>query len=267
MFDYATQFLRLKLFTIQGMQLPPPYGGSGRQVAIDLDPFKLASKQLSPQDVVNAILASNVILPAGISRMGGHEYDVSINGSPVDYAAFNRVPIKVVNGATVYVGDVAHAHDGYGNLFNTVHVNGRRAVYLAILKKSNASTLAIVDATRDMLPSLKAAAPEGPRAEAGFRPIHLRARGHQRRVARIPDFSRAGGVDGVRLSGQLAQRDHRLHVHPPRGVVQRDRAIAIRDDLESDDPRRPRALDRHVGRRRDGRGGEHPTATGCTKSD
>ncbi|MEI9938459.1 MAG: efflux RND transporter permease subunit [Pseudomonadota bacterium] len=161
MFDYATQFLRLKLFTIEGMQLPPPYGGSGRQVAIDLDPFKLASKQLSPQDVVNAILASNVILPAGISRMGGHEYDISINGSPVDYASFNRVPVKVVNGRTVYVGDVAHAHDGYGNLFNTVHVNGRRAVYLAVLKKSNASTLAIVDATRDMLPSLKAAAPEG----------------------------------------------------------------------------------------------------------
>ena len=161
MFDYATQFLRLKLFTIQGMQLPPPYGGSGRQVSIDLDPFRLASKQLSPQDVVNAILDSNVILPAGVSRMGGREYDVGVNGSPIDYDAFNRIPIKVVNGATVYVGDVAHAHDGYGNLFNTVHVNGRRAVYMAILKKSNASTLAIVDATREMLPSLKAAAPEG----------------------------------------------------------------------------------------------------------
>ncbi len=168
MFDYATQFMRLKLFTIEGMQLPPPYGGSGRQVAIDLDPFKLASKQLSPQDVVTAILNSNVILPAGVSRMGGREYDIGINSSPVDYDAFNRVPIKVVNGATVYVGDVAHAHDGYGNLFNTVHVNGRRAVYLAVLKKSNASTLAIVDATRDMLPSLKAAAPEGVELKLDF---------------------------------------------------------------------------------------------------
>jgi multidrug efflux pump subunit AcrB len=161
MFDYATQFMRLKLFTIEGMQLPPPYGGSGRLVAIDLDPFKLGAKQLSPQDVVNAILNSNVILPAGISRMGEREYDISINSSPIDYDAFNRIPIKVVAGATVYLGDVAHAHDGYGNLFNTVHVNGRRAVYMAILKKSNASTLAIVDATREMLPALKAAAPDG----------------------------------------------------------------------------------------------------------
>src|SRR5207302_1092118 len=64
-FDYAQNFLRLRLFTIPGLQTPPPYGGSVKQVSIDIDPAKLAAKQLAPQDVVQAVLTSNVILPAG----------------------------------------------------------------------------------------------------------------------------------------------------------------------------------------------------------
>ncbi|WP_163865069.1 efflux RND transporter permease subunit [Myxococcus eversor] len=160
-FDYAQNFLRLRLFTIPGLQVPPPYGGATRQVSIDIDPVKLATKGLSPQDVVDAVLTSNVILPAGSARIGKRQFDVLLNSSPSSYEDFNRIPIKLVDGAIVYLGDVALAHSGYAVQENVVRVNGRRATYLAILKKSTASTLVVVDSVREMLPALKAAAPQG----------------------------------------------------------------------------------------------------------
>jgi multidrug efflux pump subunit AcrB len=161
LFDYGSNFLRIRLFTIQGLATPAPYGGKQRQVMVDVDPTRAAANGLSPQDVVNAILAQNVILPAGSARMGHTDYDVMINGSPTTTEDFNALPVKVVNGATVYLGDVASVHDGFAVQQNVVRVDGKRATYLAILKKEDASTLAVVDATRDMLPVLKAAAPQG----------------------------------------------------------------------------------------------------------
>ena len=161
LFDYGLNFLRLRLFTVPGLSTPAPYGGKQRQVMVEVDPAKTAAKGLSPQDVVNALLSQNVTLPAGSARMGHIDYNVLINGSPPTTDEFNRIPIKVVNNATVYLGDVASVHDGYAIQQNVVRVNGQRATYLAILKKENASTLAVVDATRDMLPTLRATAPQG----------------------------------------------------------------------------------------------------------
>jgi multidrug efflux pump subunit AcrB len=161
LFDYGANFLRIRLFTVPGLATPAPYGGKQRQVMVEVDPASAAAKGLSPQDVVNAVLAQNVILPAGSARMGHTDYDVMINGSPGTTEDFNAIPVKVVNGATVYLGDVASVHDGFAVQQNVVRVDGRRATYLAILKKEDASTLAVVDATRDMLPSLKATAPGG----------------------------------------------------------------------------------------------------------
>src|SRR5260370_19205845 len=126
-----------------------------------MDPAKLAAKQRSSQDVGNAVLASNVILPAGSARIGRRQFDVLLNSSPASYSDFNRIPIKLVNGAIVYLGDVALAHSGYAPQENVVRVNGRRATYVAILKKSTASTLMVVDSARAMIPALKAAAPQG----------------------------------------------------------------------------------------------------------
>lgn len=161
LFDYGANFLRLKLFTVKGLATPAPYGGKQRQVMVEVDPARAASKGLSPQDVVNAILAQNVILPAGSARMGDIDYNVLINGSPPTTADFNAIPVKIVNGATVYIGDVASVHDGFAIQQNVVRVDGKRASYLAILKKEDASTLAVVDSTRDLLPGIKASAPPG----------------------------------------------------------------------------------------------------------
>ncbi|HEX7664666.1 MAG TPA: efflux RND transporter permease subunit, partial [Polyangiaceae bacterium] len=161
LFDYGSNFLRIRLFTIEGLATPAPYGGKQRQVMVEVNPARTAAKGLSPQDVGNAVLSQNVILPAGSARMGDTDYNVFVNGSPPTAADFNALPVKVVNGATVYLGDVASVHDGFAVQQNVVRVDGKRATYLAILKKEDASTLAVVDATRDMLPALQANAPQG----------------------------------------------------------------------------------------------------------
>ena len=157
-FDYGLQFLRLQLFTVPGLSTPAPYGGKQRQIMVDLDLQAASARGLAPQDVVSALLQSNIITPAGETRIGGTDYDVSVNNSPPTIAEFNKIPIKVSNGAMVLLGDVATVHDGFAVQNNIVRVDGHRATYLAILKKASASTLAVVDAARDMLPAIREAA-------------------------------------------------------------------------------------------------------------
>ncbi|HZU81356.1 MAG TPA: efflux RND transporter permease subunit, partial [Polyangiaceae bacterium] len=161
LFDWGLNFLRIRLFTIPGLSTPAPYGGKQREVMVQVEPARAQAKGLSPQDIVSALLNQNVILPAGSARFGNTNYDVLINGSPPDVAAFNALPVKVVDGRTVYLGDVASVYDGYATQTNVVRVDGRRATYLAILKKQNASTLAVVDTVKGMLPTLRAIAPQG----------------------------------------------------------------------------------------------------------
>jgi multidrug efflux pump subunit AcrB len=159
--DYGQNFLRLRLFTIPGLETPQPYGGKIREITIDVDPNALNSKGLSAQDVLTALQQSNIILPAGTARIGNREYDVAMNSSPSTVAAFNQIPIKVVNGAEVTIGDVALVRDGFAEQTNIVRVDGRRAAYLTILKKADASTLAVVEAVQAMLPKIRAVAPHG----------------------------------------------------------------------------------------------------------
>ena len=160
-YDYSLNFIRVKLFTIPGLSTPGPFGGKSRQINVDIDPGRLEAKGFSPTDVVTALQASNVIVPAGTARIGDREYNVQLNSSPSTVDRFNALPIGVYNGATVTLGDVAHVSDSFATQTNIVHVNGKRAVYLAILKHADASTLAVVDATRAALPEIQAAAPNG----------------------------------------------------------------------------------------------------------
>jgi len=160
-FDYGLNFIRVKLFTIPGLSTPAPFGGKSRQIMIDINPAALSARGLSPADVVNALQSSNVIIPAGTARIGGLEYNVLLNSSPRVIDQFNAIPVKVVGNAPVYLGDVARVSDSYAEQNNIVHVNGRRATYLAILKHADASTLAVVDATREALPAIREVAPQG----------------------------------------------------------------------------------------------------------
>src|SRR5271165_6925693 len=161
LYDYGVNFIPVRLFTIPGLSTPAPFGGKERQVIIDINPQALAAKGLSAGDVVSALQTSNVILPAGDARIGNTDYSVQLNSSPDTVPQFSRIPIKVVGSATVLLGDVAKVSDSFAEQRGIVHVNGKRATYLAILKHSDASTLAVVEATRDTLPIIKAAAPQG----------------------------------------------------------------------------------------------------------
>jgi multidrug efflux pump subunit AcrB len=168
LFDYGLNVLRLRLFTVPGLATPAPYGGRQKQVMVDIDPARLAATGLSPQDIVNAVTSQNVILPAGSARMGELEYNVQLNGSPLEIAEFDQIPVRDVGGRLVRLGDVAHVHEGYGVQTNVVHVDGRRSTYLAILRKAGSSTLTVVDSVREMLPALQKAAPQGMELKLDF---------------------------------------------------------------------------------------------------
>jgi multidrug efflux pump subunit AcrB len=168
LFDYGLNFLRLRLFTIKGLSTPAPFGGRTREIVADLEPRKMQAHGVSAEDVVTALTNNNVILPAGQARIGGTEYDVLMNSSPLTVEEFDAMPLKVENGMTVLLGDVAHVHDGYAVQSNIVHVNGRRATYLSILRKVGASTLTVVDAVKKLLPSIRAAAPKGTELSIDF---------------------------------------------------------------------------------------------------
>jgi len=161
MFDHAFNFVRVKLFTIPGLTVPAPFGGKLRQISVDLNPPLMNAKGVSPNDVVNALQTSNVLIPAGTARIGNLDYNVLMNSSPAAVEQFNQMPLKVVRGVPVLLGDVAKVADGFTVQNNIVHVDGRRATYLTILKHADASSLAVVEATRDILPEIQKAAPEG----------------------------------------------------------------------------------------------------------
>jgi multidrug efflux pump subunit AcrB len=166
--DYALNFIRIRLFTIPGLSSPAPFGGKFREVMIYVDPAKLSGKGLAPSNILSALQSSNVIVPAGTARIGSHEYNISLNSSPTAIDQFRDLPIGIFKGVPVLLGDVATVQDSYATQTNMVHVDGQRATYLAILKHSDASTLAVVDATRALLPEIRAAAPKGMELKLDF---------------------------------------------------------------------------------------------------
>jgi multidrug efflux pump subunit AcrB len=175
-FDHAFNFVRVKLFTIPGLTVPAPFGGRLRQIMVDLNPQLMTAKGISPTDVVNALQSSNILVPAGTARIGSTEYNVVMNSSPPTVDQFNQMPLRVSNGVAVLLGDVAKVADGFAVQNNMVHVDGRRATYLTILKHSAASSLAVVEATRDMLPEIQKAAPEGIEIKLDFdQSVYVRA--------------------------------------------------------------------------------------------
>src|SRR5271165_2009327 len=159
LFDYAANFIRTQLATVQGAAVPWPYGGKQRQVMIDLEPSLLQSKGLSPVDLVNAVSTQNLILPTGTSKMGQFEYDVALNASPETIQELNDLPVKAAGNSSIYVHDVAHVRDGFSPQTNIVRRNGQRSTLLSILKVGDTSTLDIVREVRAMLPKIAATLP------------------------------------------------------------------------------------------------------------
>jgi len=159
LYDFGTNFIRTQLSTVQGASLPFPYGGKQRQVQVDINTAKLQAYGLSPSDVVNAVNAQNIILPAGDVKMGSTDYQVETNSAPNSIAALNNLPIKTVNGATIYMRDVGNVRDGFPPQTNVVRVDGQRAALMTVQKTGESSTLDIIANVRAQLPAISAQLP------------------------------------------------------------------------------------------------------------
>src|SRR5437899_9279308 len=159
LFDYGQNFIRTRLSTVNGISVPLPYGGKVRSVMVDLDPDALYGKGLSATDVSNALSLQNLILPTGTAKVGTREYLIQLNSSPELVTALNDLPIKTVNNAPIYMRDVAQVRDGYSVQTNIVRADGNRSALLTILKHGSASTLAVVDGVKKLLPKIAATLP------------------------------------------------------------------------------------------------------------
>jgi len=176
MFDQAMNFVRPRLVTVPGVQIPAPYGGKQRQVMVDLDPARLYAWGISPTDVSNAIGAQNLILPAGNAKIGAQEYPVILNSSPLKAWDLNSLPIKTVHGTTVTVGDVAHVRDGFQVQTSLVHVSGKRGVLVSVLKNGGASTLDVVSGIKRTLALVVPTLPKGLKVTSLFdQSLYVRA--------------------------------------------------------------------------------------------
>jgi multidrug efflux pump subunit AcrB len=160
LFDTGQNFIRPDLASVAGTSIPSPYGGKERQIQIDLDPQAMQSKGVSAEDIANALAAQNQIVPAGTAKIGQYEYNVKLNNSPDAIDALNDLPVKTVNGATIYIRDVAHVRDGSPPQRNEVRVDGRRSVLMSVLKSGSASTLAIISGVKQLLPKMQEALPK-----------------------------------------------------------------------------------------------------------
>src|SRR5258705_8974484 len=160
LFDYANNFVRTQPATVQGAAVSLPYGGKARQIMVDLNPKALAGYGLSAIDVVNAINAQNLILPSGTAKIGAREYSVKVNSSPDTVDGLNNLPIRSLNGAVVFVRDVAQVRDGFSVQANIVSAGNRRASLLTVLKGGGASTIDVVQRVREILPQIQATLPK-----------------------------------------------------------------------------------------------------------
>ena len=161
LYDYGYYQLRQQLAPVPGVTFPTPDGGKYRQIMVDIDPLKLQARGLTPTDVVNAVNAQNLTLPSGLAKIGDTQYTVRTNAMPKSISDLNDIPVKYINGQTVFLKDIGQVHDGWAVQQNIVRNDGRRSVLLTVLKNGNASTVAVVKGVRKVLEGARAAAPAG----------------------------------------------------------------------------------------------------------
>jgi multidrug efflux pump subunit AcrB len=176
LFDLGQNFIRPQLATVEGAAVPSPYGGKVLQVQVDLDQQAMQAQGVSADDVVNAISAQNLVLPAGDEKIGKFDWNVALNASPLRLDRINDLPVKKVNDTIIYIRDVAYVHDGSPPQINLVRVNGSHAVLMTILKAGTTSTLDIISGVKALLPRVTASLPAGLNLHAvGDQSVFVRA--------------------------------------------------------------------------------------------
>jgi CzcA family heavy metal efflux pump len=157
--DYATNFIRTQLITVPGAVVPSPYGGKQRQISVNMNQAAMQSKGVAPSDILNALAVQSVVMPSGVIKIGQSEYDVRTNGSPRTVSDLADIPLRQVNGTTIYLRDVASVSDGFQFQTNVVRQDGHRGVLISVLKNGNSSTLDVVKGIRALLPRIATTVP------------------------------------------------------------------------------------------------------------
>ncbi len=161
LYDYGIYRVRQQLAPVPGVTLPTPAGGKYRQIMVDINPDKLLARGLTPLDIVNAVNTQNLTLPSGTAKIDDKQYTVRTNATPATIDDLNMIPVKFINGSTIFLKDVAQVRDGSMVQQNIVREDGRRSVLLSIIKNGNASTLTVVNGVKRVLKEMQAAAPPG----------------------------------------------------------------------------------------------------------
>ncbi|MGF6779333.1 efflux RND transporter permease subunit [Paraburkholderia sp. GAS334] len=174
--DLGLNVIRPVLTTVAGASIPYPFGGKTRQVQIDVDPVALQARGLSAQDVANALAGQNLITPVGTEKIGDYEYTLQLNNAPSQIKALGDLPVRAVNGTTIYIRDIANVRDGSPPQTNIVHVNGHRSVLMSVLKNGSASTLGIISGVKAQIAAAKASWPDNLQIEPiGDQSLFVRA--------------------------------------------------------------------------------------------
>ena len=195
LYDFGIYNLRQQLAPVHGVTFPTPAGGKYRQIMVDIEPDKLVAKGLTPNDIVNAVNLQNLTLPSGTAKIGDTQYTIHSNAIPKSIADLNDIPIKVVNGATVFIKDIGHVRDGSAVQQNVVRENGKRAVLLSVIKNGNASTLDVVGGVRKAPRDRPRRRATRPQHRGALRSVGVRQIVDRRRVARGRDRCRAHRTD------------------------------------------------------------------------
>ena len=260
LYDFGIYRIRQQLAPVPGVTLPTPAGGKYRQIMVDIDPNKLLSRGLTPLDIVNAVNTQNLTLPTGTTKIGDTQYTVRTNATPASIKDLNMIPVKFVNGATIFLKDVAQVRDGSLVQQNIVREDGHRAVLLSMIKNGNASTLAVVNGVKKALSSIRASAPAGLKINELF----------------DQSVFVTHSVDGVLREGAIAAGLTALMILLFLGSWRSTLVVMISiplamlsslvvlyflgETLEHDDARRACARGRHPGRRFHGDDREHAPA-------
>ena len=212
--DLAQNFIRPHMVSVPGAAVPLPFGGKQREIAFDLDSQAMQAHGLSATDIQTALANQNQVVPAGFAKIGSYQYAVRLNNAADTVEEMNDLPVKTVNGATIYMRDVAHVRDGPPPQNNVVHVNNGRAVLSSIYKNGNASTLDVVQGVKDLLPLIKSQLPDSLKIDLLERPIGFRRGGGYRRCPRRHHRRPSHQPDDPIVPGQLAFHGDHRRLHP-----------------------------------------------------
>jgi multidrug efflux pump subunit AcrB len=158
--DLALNRVRPLFATLPGVSAPPPFGGNQRTIVITVDPDRLRAYHMSPEEVVKAVSSGNIIMPAGNVRVGDLQPMVPINSVVSNIQDLSDLPIRVGSGPTVFLHDLGKISDSADVLTGYALVNGRRAIYLSVTKRADASTVAVVNGVKSSIPRFRSLIPD-----------------------------------------------------------------------------------------------------------